>query len=135
MNIIAVTFDNHNGYPGYSSKGKHYHYKTDLNLAVGDQCVVDTPYGTTVVTVRSLNPVGGIRNATKWIISKVDRSRYLARIEAEAELRNLNAQLSIELEKVAIAEQRRLLVERYPAIGELVKQIEGLEATLGSFQG
>jgi hypothetical protein len=135
MNIVAVTFDNHNGYPGYSSKGKHYHYKTDLNLAVGDQCVVDTPYGTALVTVRSLNPTGGIRNATKWIISKVDRSRYLARIEAEAELCDLNTQLSIELEKVAIAEQRRLLAERYPAIGELVKRIEGLEATLGSFQG
>ena len=135
MNIVAVTFDSRDGYHGYSSQSKHYHYKTDLNLAVGDQCVVDTPYGTKLVTVRSLNPVGGIRKATKWIISKVDRSRYLARIEAEAELRDLNTQLSTEFEKAAIAEQRRLLAKRYPAIGELVKRIEGLEATLGSFQG
>lgn len=134
--IVAVTFNDRSGYAGRSPSNKHYHYLTDLALEVGDQCVVDSPYGgATVVTVRSLDPVGGIRNATKWIISKVDRSRYEARKQAEAELADLNVQLELELEKALIAEQRRTLAQRYPAVAELVKRIEGLEATLGSFTG
>lgn len=134
-NIVAVTFDSSAGYTGRSSSNKHYHYLTDLTLEVGDQCVVDSPSGTTVVTVRSLNPVGGIRNASKWIVSKVNRNRYQARQQAEAELQDLCEQLQSEYERAAIIEHRRKLAKKFPTLRSILDRIEGLEATLGALRG
>ena len=132
-NIVAVTFNDRTGYRGTSPQSKKYHYLTDLNLQVGDTCVVDAPSGTTLVTVTDLNPVDGVRHASKWIVTKVDRSRYEARQQAVQELGDLHIKLNIALEKAIVLEQRRRIAERYPYVAALIRQVEGLEATLGSF--
>lgn len=134
--IVAVTFDDRSGYGGNSSPRKHYHYLTNLDLQVGDKCVVNSPYGgDTIVTVRSLDPVNGIRHASKWIICKVDRSEYEARQQAEAELAALQQQLQVEITIAEERAHRARLVAVYPQLGDTLKRIEGLEATLGVFNG
>lgn len=128
--IVAVTFDSRDGYTGYSSQSKHYHYKTDLDLAVGDQCVVDTPYGTKLVTVRKIDPVGGARNATKWIISKVDRERFEARREAEALVDELKAELKGAVAKAEEEARLRQLAEQFPSVQQVLRRLEAAEEVL-----
>lgn len=132
--IVAVTFNRDGNYGGSSPSNKRYHYLTDIaDLAVGDECVVDSPYGgTAVVTVRSLDPVGGIRNATKWIISKIDRARYNLRREATEKLADLHVQLERELQNAAVIERRRQLAAQYPSISTLLSQVEELERQLAA---
>lgn len=69
---------------------KQYTYKTNLDLEVGDLCVVDTPKGVCeVVRVSSLEADGDGGYDYKWIVSKVDKSSYNALRELEEECRTI----------------------------------------------
>ena len=130
--IVAVTFnDRSDYYTGRSGPGKHYHYLTDIDVQVGDTCVVDAPGGAALVTVRSLEPVGGIRKATKWIVDRVDRSGFEARERAREELADLRVEAERELERVMVAEQRALVAAKYPLLAATLVRIEQLEQQLG----
>lgn len=128
--IVAVTFDDRSGYKGCSPSSKRYHYRTDLDLQVGDQCVVDSPYGgATVVTVQDISP-SGYRGAMKWIISKVDRERFEARRALEGEIEKQRALVEEQVREAMVQEQRRQLAERYPAVKSGIDTLASLEAAL-----
>ncbi len=129
-NIVAVTFDSADGYTGRSPQSRRYHYKSDLDLKVGDQCVVDSPYGTKLVTVQEINPPNGARNATKWIVSKVDRARFQARQEAERLVDELKGELSTAVRQAEEQEKFRQLAARYPEVASVVSRLEAAEAVL-----
>lgn len=87
LSTVGVQFKDANGV----AYGRTYTYKTDLELKVGDEVVIDAPStGLTVVVVAEVHTVADIDEDAgfnyKWIISKVDLEQHNARIEKEAEL-------------------------------------------------
>ena len=70
---------------------KTYHYKTLLDVSVGDQVIVDTPSGefkcVKVLSVKNVFEIEHYPNAMyKWIVSKLDTTQYEANTAMEKEL-------------------------------------------------
>lgn len=90
--VVAVTFDSTDGYRGFSSPFKRYHYKAPAGLLeAGDKAVVDSPSGTTVVTVREVNPTPGWGGLKQWIVCKVDRTLHERRKQVKADIAAIEA--------------------------------------------
>lgn len=95
--------------------GKTYTYKAKMteNIQKGDAVVVDSPSsGLCVVHVVNVHKVPKIDLDApwtyKWIVQKVDRSKYDATLEQEAKF----AEVMLEIER---ARQRELLMEQFTA--------------------
>jgi len=74
----------------FTPDGQAYTYKTDLDLAVGDRVVVNTPNtGLQIVTVKEVHDTpqldGGFDYT--WIVQKIDFTNYKRQIEED---RNAN---------------------------------------------
>lgn len=87
LKTVGVQYKDSNGNPF----GKVYTYKTDLDLEVGAEVIVDAPStGMTVVVVVEVHDFAEIdENANfnyKWIVGKVDFEAHEKRKEKEAEL-------------------------------------------------
>lgn len=132
LKIVGVTFNRDRAYTGNSSSGKVYHYKTYLDLNVGDECVVDSPYGTAIVTVVAINPENWFATrATKWIVDRVDRRNYNSLLAAEQEHERLAQEAAQVMEKQMAREAREALVSRFPGTRVILARMEVLEEMLG----
>ena len=85
--------------------GKVYTYKTDLELEVGDEVIVDAPStGLTVVKVARVDTLADINMDApftyKWVVGKVDVDGHKARIEKEAELEKEFAAIKAKARKM-----------------------------------
>jgi len=87
LTTVGIQFKDANGLPF----GRTYTYKTDLELKVGDEVVVDAPStGLTVVVVSEVHTLADIdANAAykyKWVVTKVDLDAHEERLAKEDEL-------------------------------------------------
>lgn len=87
LTTVGVQYKDANG----QAFGKTYTYKTDLELEVGDEVIVDAPStGLTVVVVTRLDSIADINEnasyAYKWVVGKVDLEAHNSRLEKEEEL-------------------------------------------------
>jgi len=111
LTTIGVQFKDHSG-EGF---GKVYTYKTDLQLEVGDEVIVDAPStGLTVVKVARVDTLADINmNAPftyKWVVGKVDVEAHAKRLEKEAELEKEFAAIQAKVRKMRqIAELKAAL--------------------------
>ena len=108
---------------------KEYTYKCpdSIELKVGDEVVVESPYGGMVVVVVSrLDGYAAIdpsREYTyKWVVQKVETEAYHARREAEQEA-------------FAAFQKARRLAARDKAMKEIMATLEGSTEALDEFNG
>jgi len=93
--MAEVTFDR-------SSYNKRYSYKCDIaDLQVGDKAVVVAPDGPAIVTVRAIE-LGVVPRATKWIVSKVDLTSHLERINRQERAKEIKKELQRRALKVRV---------------------------------
>ncbi len=82
---------------------KTYHYKTTLDLEVGDKVIVDTPSGelkiVEVVNIKELHELEDDKINYKWIVSKVDLEYYHKCKDTETEVKK-------QMNKMAFNKQR-----------------------------
>ena len=107
---------------------RKYSYKTSLDLEVGDIVLVDSPSnGIVAVTVRSVNDtLSPNKEATKWIIQKVDFSEWEENVKREERKQEIKAKIEAkkeELEELAIYE---MLAKSSPEIAGLLEELKGL---------
>jgi cell fate regulator YaaT (PSP1 superfamily) len=108
---------------------KEYTYKRpdSMELEVGDEVIVESPYGVMVVVVVSrLDGYAAIdpsREYTyKWVVQKVEAAAYHARQEAEKEA-------------FAAFRKARRLAARDKAMKEIMATLEGSTEALDEFNG
>ena len=76
----------------FPTSSQTYHYKTILDLAVGDNVVVDTPSGMQVVRVYEVLTADQVDLSAytyKWVVQKVDVTQYNELLDKETQLLNL----------------------------------------------
>ena len=128
----VVHFDQDNRGKSHSTE-KGYTYLTDLDLEIGDKCVVDTPgNGLSVVTVVSVRGLtaGQRTAATKWIVAKVDVEAHkerLRRQEAAQEIRNKLFEKKSQAEELKIYQ---MLAKDDPEIKALLEELAGVDDTV-----
>jgi len=96
--IVAVQFP---------SSSREYSFKTNLNLNVGDQVVVDTSNNGAAIAVVSSTD-GNYGKATRWVIQKIDMKEHRERIVKEAKLLALREKLEVrrsQIEDINVYEQ------------------------------
>ena len=126
--IIAVRFKEAS-YGYTSSKTKTYHYLTDIEgLQKGDVVVVDSPSSGFVcveVVSAEVDEIA-VKNASKWVVCKVDVEGYKARAEREAKRKTLIAQLHKMQSKVMAETQFAALAQISPEAAALVEELKAL---------
>lgn len=85
--------------------GRVYTYKTDLELEVGEEVIVDAPStGLTVVVVTEVHNLANIDSsasfAYKWVVAKVDVKSHAERLERQQELEKEFAIIQAKVEKM-----------------------------------
>ena len=126
--FIAVRFKEAS-YGYTSSKAKTYHYLTDIEgLQKGDVVVVDSPSSGFVcveVVSAEVDEIA-VKNASKWVVCKVDVEGYKARAEREAKRKTLIAQLHKMQSKVMAETQFAALAQISPEAAALVEELKAL---------
>lgn len=126
--IIAVRFKEA-GYGYTSTKTKTYHYLTDIEgLKKGDIVVVDSPNSgfVCVEVVSTETDEIAVKNASKWVVCKVDVDGYKARAEREAKRKTLIAQLHKMQSKMLAETQFAALAQISPEAAALVEELKSL---------
>lgn len=131
LKTIEVQFKDCAGQP----VGASYTYKTELDLEVGDEVVVDSPStGMTVVYVSQIHDLPQLDTQApfqyKWVVSKVDRAGYDTRLETEADLEKEFAVIKHKQQRLnALNELKESLGvafgEDCPELDELLNRLSG----------
>lgn len=131
QDTVAVTFDSHDRYQGYSSAGKRYHYYAPKGLLkAGDKAVVDSPYGEALVTVHAVNPKNAWTGLTKWIICKVDRGAYERRKVLTEAIESATKRFEKEVDEALKQRRVEIACEINPNVKSLLQYIDALKLDL-----
>jgi len=114
MKIAVVRFPNQYG------QSKKYEFKTDIELQVGDKVVCDTAMGYTVADVVEIKEDSSI--AKKWIVSKIDLTAHLIRLEKEKKLAEIKAKLDRKRKEIEEMQILQLLAERDSEFAVLLEE-------------
>lgn len=106
LKTVGVQFKDMNG----EAFGKVYTYKTDLELEVGDEVIVDAPStGMTIVVVAEVHDIADLDEKAsfeyKWIVGKVDTEAHEKRLEREEELAKEFAVVQRKVKKVKMVNE------------------------------
>jgi hypothetical protein len=125
MRVARVQFSNANN-DFHRSTDKTYDYYTDLDLAIGDHVVVDSPStGFVVVLVKDIIESETIR-VSKWVVDKVDIASYNERILREKERQELLAVLDKKAKRVEETQKYQFLAAVDPEAAKMLERIQEL---------
>lgn len=129
MKTVDVQFKGCNG----GGVGKSYTYKTNLDLAVGDDVVVDAPStGMTVVVVTAVHKTPRIDPQAayeyKWIVTKVDKTAYEQLLAKDEELCADFEALQAKLAKTQMIKQWKMDLgfgpeDKVPELDSLIERL------------
>lgn len=120
MQTLGVKFDN-----GYGSKTYHYLYDLNEPVLVGDTVVVSVSEELRLVKVVSVLD-GVSEKATKYVVDRVDVSKYKARQEKERKRTVLRTQLESLLKNQEELLKYRMLASMNTQAAELLRELEEL---------
>lgn len=103
-----------------------YIYALDEPIKVGDIVVVDSPISgrLELVTVMSLD---GAYTATKYIVDKVDTTKYKAQVERDKQIATLKKELDKRMKLVEAKVKYQLLADMDVDAATLLRELTQLE--------
>lgn len=118
--VVMVQFERDFGWSG------EYAFKTDLDLKVGDDVLVDvTKKGATMARVSKIDTAS--TKATRWVIQKVDYDAHKARIVREAKLQALKERMQA---RRVVLEENEIFVKWAQKDSEMASLVAEYNATV-----
>ena len=132
--IVAVSFNAHAENTDDLNTGKDYCYFTDLDLAVGDKCVVCVHHSSELKVVTVVQTEGiadyNAKKATQWIVSLIDMNDYKERMKKEMKIQELRNQLRSRKEEMEEMLMLKTLAAEDEGIKKLLMELGDLDPTL-----
>jgi len=114
---------------GFEGQAKIYHFKTDLELKVGDVVVCDTSIGLNLGVVRVSETdvkVSKDIDITKWIVCKIDMTEHRVRLEKEANLQALVAKMEARKKAIDDSSMYAIYADKDPEMKTLFEEFKKL---------
>lgn len=128
MNVVGVKF--RNGDNSYSAKT--YYYFCTFSVEVGDKVAVpvSTSYELQVATVFEASAPDKEKLATKFLVDKIDTSKYLEDVKKYELLNSKKKELEKRLKEFQKEEIFRLYAEKDPEFNKLYSEYVNLKDSM-----
>lgn len=117
LKTIGARFDT-------STYAKTYNFLADIELTVGDKVVVETQHGLSVATVVEVHE--RIKQASKFVVQKVDTEAHAKRVERESKRRELKEKMEARRKQLEEVNIYRILAKEDEEIAALLSEYEGM---------